>query len=228
MKTTRRAIGSIIVGLVLLIALQSHLDASTSMELSLNDLVNPEIDILDGGPLDSNPLAGVITYNGPIGSWSVNVTTGITYPALGTPNSPMLDLNSVNVSSSGPASLAIGVSALGYTLAPAGATFEIGGTTDGLILAQAASGDVSFYFDSTNQIGNLMTFSSGAFSGSASGSIPAAPNPYSLSIFTDIEHEGAGSTSFNAKLAAVPEPSALIFLGFGLLGLVGVRKKFQR
>lgn len=226
MKGTKRVILPVIMALALLIGMQSTSHAATSMELSLWDLVNAPIVVLDNGTGDFDPTVGSVTFIGPIGNWNVNVTTGVTYPALGTTDTPKMDLNSVNVSSSDPATLLLGVSALGYTLAPGGAIFQIGGTTAGFVSAEAFSGDIGSYFDTANSLGGPMIFSFGAFSGSVNGVVPTSPNPYSLTILAQIDHAGSGSTSFDASLA-VPEPATLLLLGFGLVGLVGVRRKLQ-
>ncbi len=48
-----------------------------------------------------------------------------------------------------------------------------------------------------------------------------APSPYSLIQDVRIVHEAGGtqSSSFNAELRSVPEPSALLLMGLGFLGL---------
>lgn len=98
MKGTKRVILPVIMALALLIGMQSTSHAATSMELSLWDLVNAPIVVLDNGTGDFDPTVGSVTFIGPIGNWNVNVTTGVTYPALGTTDTPKMDLNSVNVS----------------------------------------------------------------------------------------------------------------------------------
>ena len=227
MNGARKAVLCVMIALILLIGMQAGSHAATSMELSLWDLENSPIVVVDNGAGDLNLTVGAITFIGPIGKWNVNVTTGVTYPALGTTDTPKMDLNSVNISSTGPATLLLGLSALGYTLTPGEASFHVGGTTDGFVSVEAFSGDIGSYFDTANSLGGAMTFSPPAFLGSVNGAVPVLPNPYSLSILAEIGHgEGGGSTSFDANLA-VPEPTTLLFLGFGLVGLVGMRRKFQ-
>lgn len=51
------------------------------------------VTVSDFGAGDSNPAAGAVTWIGSLGAWSVNVGTGITKPALGYVDLPILNLN---------------------------------------------------------------------------------------------------------------------------------------
>src|SRR5207244_4992543 len=48
---------------------------------------------------DMNPAVGAVTFLGPVGDFSFNVSTGFTKPILGSALSPSMDLNSVDISS---------------------------------------------------------------------------------------------------------------------------------
>ena len=90
------------------------------VQMSFNDFSgNPVLYVDDGGPGDLNPATGAITFLGTIGIWNLNVSTGVTYPLVGSPLSPFLDLSSINISNTvdptlGLAALTIGVSALDF------------------------------------------------------------------------------------------------------------------
>src|SRR5579859_2598941 len=63
--------------------------AFATAELKLSSGAS-SVDVLDGSLLDSNPLPGVVTFIGAVGSWTVNVSTGVEG------STPLLDLNSVD------------------------------------------------------------------------------------------------------------------------------------
>src|SRR5690349_21157865 len=59
----------------------------------------PVVSCADGAACDQNALAGVVTFIGTVGAFTVNVTTGESKPLLG--NNPIFDLNSVDTQTGG-------------------------------------------------------------------------------------------------------------------------------
>lgn len=186
-------------------------------------------DITNGGSVSitDNSNDGLITHNGSVGNFTVNVTTGVSKPLIGPGR---LDLNSINVSG-GSGTLVITLTDTDFTAAPGFIDYwaSYGGTTDGSV-------SFEFLYDSSNQPGVGDTIASGSFTKSGNDKsfsddvlgtvLPASP--YSLTIIATITHTGAGQlTSFDAELVPgtqVPVPAAIWLFGSAVMGLAAARK----
>jgi hypothetical protein len=230
MKGIKKLMVVAMVALGVLIGAQSLSYAISYTGLYLYDNLGSSLYVYDQGAGDSNPLVGAVTYVGPLGSnWYLNVSTGQTYPNIGSQSSPSIDLNSVN-NSSGAGTLTILASASGFNPVGSGgaaASLAVGGTTPGTVQFTAYWDNVQNYLFWTGYTPILTTpaLTGPAFSGNFSGTVPAGAVDYTLKA--QIVQTGPGSTSFNASLA-VPEPSVMLLLGAGLVGIWGFRKKFKK
>ncbi len=190
----------------------------------------------DGDACDVTAGAGVVTFSGAIGNWTVNVTTAITYPQLGSQASPILDLNSVDVTSLGGGTLTIWASEVNYQ-APAALTnvpfqLDVGGTsagptgTPGTTSFAAFADDGNALFNEATLLGSI-GFATTPFAGTFNGSALLS-SAYSLTIRAMITHLGPGGTSFDAELrslASEPAASTLLGWGLGLIGLAGIGRR---
>lgn len=210
MKTFRSVLG--LTALAAAVAWTS-VPANAVPMLRLTDGTNT-VDIGDQLSGDSNGAAGVVTWIGSLGAWTLNVTTGVSekLPHI------HLDLNSIDgiLASGGPGVLTILFTDTDFSLD--------GASTAGLAVGGVTAGSVEYstYYDPSNtafgtaaQLGSTLT-GGGAFSSSTTGVLPA-DSLFSMTQKAVITHPTAGFTSFNYEVT-VPEPSTLALLTAALFG----------
>jgi hypothetical protein len=180
--------------------------------------------------------SGGVSYAGSLGVWDLTVDTGFTYPLVGSPTSPVLDLSfSAATTSASGGLLYIAFSQTGFTAAGT-ATASIGGTTSGALRFAAYGGASNSLVDATSSdlLANLPPSLlgigyTGAFSGSTAGATIAGGAPYSLTDLVTISQTKAGVTSGDAFLSVPDSGTTLMLLGAGLsvLGFAGsIRRRF--
>lgn len=183
------------------------------------------ITVSDFGANDVNGAAGAVTYVGAVGSnWTINVDTGITKPAMGSPNNPYMDLAFQNLSA-GAGTITLYFSETDFTLLGS-ALANIGGTTGGTVTYQTYWSASNTLFALDNLLTNQGPFTAGAFSGTqAAGIVTGAP--YSLTQVITITHTGQANTTGDAELRVPDSGSTIALLGAALaaMGLISRRRK---
>ena len=180
---------------------------------------------------------GKVTVDATLGVWTVNVSTGLTKPILGTANVPRMDLNTTDTSS-GAGVLTIWWGDTDFLYVPGTALATSGGTT-----TDATSGvKYNTFTDSTNALfgkANPMTsqtfppynacFAGTCFFGAQSQGGAVTTSPYSMLQEITFTTTGATQLSGDFHLNIVPEPASVALLGGVLLfTATAIRRRFKR
>lgn len=219
---TRKTVGLSV--LALAVGLHSQL-AEAGLVIEISDGFTT-VSVEDGGFGDLSAVGGVVVFTGAVGDFDINVTTGISYPALGSTTSPVLDLDSVNVSSGGTGTLTVKMTVTDFVAPLEGTAFlNAGGTTDGTVVFQSYVDSSNDEFGTADPTGTLGVFSNGAYSGSTF-SPTSVTGPYSATIIATITHDDAqDSTTLGADYSIVPEPGSLALMTLGVACVTRRRRR---
>jgi len=221
----------------LLVSASGHLAfGALGLELELTDGTNTALInssgtlVLTGGASGTAfDSSGVDTFDGRVGNYNVNVSTGEGTPVLAIGS---LDLNSVNTASGGASGpLQIWWSENGITTVYNGWLMQWGGTLSsgggGSVSDTAYEDNTNAFFGTQNMIGTIGPQGPGVVGGTAGSGVATVTAPYSLSELITINGAGTTNYSGDAALSPVPEPaSAILFGGVMLAIATALRRKF--
>lgn len=175
------------------------------------------------GSFDLSAIDGAVAGTFTLGVWTVNVSTGITKPFIGTAASPYMDLNTVNVSS-GAGTLTVEFTETDFT-GTGSSRIVFGGTSNGnggSVTYSAYASALNTAFAQTTLLATSGLMGPGAYSGDIAGGGPLGAL-YSLTQVVTYTHTGAGSSSGDHELIVPDSASAFMLLGLGLVGLAFAR-----
>jgi hypothetical protein len=210
MKNTNKWLAILGVGSAMLLSQQAQAIPTGTLTLSDNN-GNTTGAIATSG--------GVATYNGILGNWDINVSTGI---GGGTASFPTLDLNSVDRFTSGLGNVLTITFTLNAVGPLAGTIYNgVGGTASG-------TSDVFQVLVNGVPVTTSLAFNSNPFSGSQSSGLVTGALPSTISIVATLTANPGGITSFDDNASFAPDGGATVMLlGAALSGLCLFRKKIM-
>lgn len=206
---------------MLLALLSSAAGATAELEL-INGAST--VTVMDNGPGDTNPADGIIAFEGTVGDFVTNVTTGSTKPAMGSASDPQLHLNSLNILNSTPSTAVLTILFSDTGFGPlSGMSNASVAITD---LSPGGSLSTANYTDASNVIFGMATLlvAQGPFTAPTSaGPVPGAPisdsSPFSLTQSVSITLPADGDFIGSADLNVVPEVNGVFSAGLVAIAL---------
>ena len=215
---------------VLLIGIASNVHALPMLQLSSEtDTINIE----DQFTLDENSGQGMVTWTGSVGNFGINITSGITKPAIGSATDPQMEIISFDATylGSGGGTLNVKFSEIDFTSPATEWRSSIGGTTDGTVSIETFLDNTNTLFAEGTLLASLGPYSAASFSETFDNNLTTSPSsPYSLTTHVTITHAIANeTTNFGTKLTTIPDPAAVFLLGSAcLIGFSGLQRKFKQ
>ena len=194
-KVRRRAAIRAVTIAALMGSLSTAASAQT-LQLQLQVGAAPPVTVTDGGAGDASPFPGVINFNGPVGSYVLNVVVGQSKPVLGAPSFAEMDLSVVSRQGSGNDALTVKLTDINWPGVINGVgllTSTVGGSTD-----NPATTSFQSFIDPSNTPFNTAggTCTSGVQPINSSVSANCAVNgPFSMTLVASTQLGAANSNN---------------------------------
>jgi hypothetical protein len=184
---------------------------------------------LNGGSINTVDTStnGSLMYSGNYGTFTLNQISAEGFPYIDEPN---FQTTSINTSGSAGGVLDIWITQSGLT-APIPESLLLSGFTTNAFQGSVASVTENTYFDASNAIfGTGTLLGTQTFNGQGSTTVLSSPlsvpsGPYSETVEYVVNMSGAGTANSSINVSAVPEPSSLLLLGTGVVGVAGMIRR---
>jgi len=187
------------------------------------------VTVADGSGSDGSTTAGIVVYNGAVGDWTINITTGVTKPANGTAATPFISLTTVSTTQNtvtAPADLKIEFSETGFGPTKGHFMLHVGGTLQGSVSQQFYADTGNTLFGTGTLLHDFGSFSDPSYNADSTAS--GLPGTYSITEVMTLSHgTGDKTSSPSMTLTTVPDGgTTLMLLGSAVTTLGLLRRRF--